>query len=194
MGDEFKLEINMKNTNKYREVHVCIRCIEGVRGSIIDKLKEEYEGEDNIEDYLCLIYIKLRISVSGRRKIVMTDFYNNVTKYGRGLSHLSNKLKGGARAVLCMLLKKAVQGGLIELTDIVQLEASGELHDEEEDMTPLINYYKMLNFKVKYEEDLEEQIQNKSVMMYGDVMSLMDSCMKNESKVSAELKKIIEEI
>ena len=58
----------------------------------------------------------------------------------------------------------------------------------------LINYYKMLNFKVKYEEDLEEQIQNKSVMMYGDVMSLMDSCMKNESKVSAELKKIIEEI
>jgi hypothetical protein len=41
MGDEFKLEINMKNTNKYREVHVCIRCIEGVCGSIIDKLKEE---------------------------------------------------------------------------------------------------------------------------------------------------------
>jgi len=193
MGDEFKLEINMKNTNKYREVHVCIRCIEGVCGSIIEKLKEEYEGEDNIEDYLCLIYIKLRISVSGRRKIVMTDFYNNVTKYGRGLSHLSNKLKGGARAVLCMLLKKAVQGGLIELTDIVQLEASGDLH-EEDDMTPLINYYKMLNFKVKYEEDLEEQIQNKSVMMYGDVMSLMDSCIKHESKVSAELKKIIEEI
>ena len=193
MGDEFKLEINMKNTNKYREVHVCIRCIEGVCGSIIEKLKEEYEGEDNIEDYLCLIYIKLRISVSGR-KIVMTDFYNNVTKYGRGLSHLSNKLKGGARAVLCMLLKKAVKGGLIELTDIVHLEASGELSDEEDDMTPLINYYKMLNFKVKYEEDLEEQIHNKSVMMYGDVMSLMDSCMKNENKVSAELKKIIEEI
>jgi len=193
MDNEFKLEINTKNTGKNIEVHVCLRCLEGVCGTVIEKLREEYEGEDNIEDYMCLVYIKLQ--VKGRRKIVMTDFYNNVTKYGRGLSHLSAKLKGGARAILCVLLKKAVNGGLIREDDIVELEASGDLNEEEdEDMTPLINYYKMLNFRVKYEEDLESQIESKSVMMYGIVRELMDSCVKHEHKVSSELKKIIEQI
>jgi hypothetical protein len=39
----------------------------------------------------------------------MSDFYNNVTKMGRGLSHLNRKLKGGARAILCIdTLKKAL--------------------------------------------------------------------------------------
>jgi hypothetical protein len=201
MDNEFKLEINTKNTGKNVEVHVCLRCLEGVCGNIIEKLKEEYEGEDNIEDYMCLVYIKLLISYGmnimkeRRRRIVMTDFYNNVTKYGRGLSHLSNKLKGGARAILCVLLKKAVNEGLIKEYDVVELEASGDLKGEDdEDMTPLINYYKMLNFRVKYEEDLQEQIESKSVMMYGVVSDLMDSCIQNEHKVSVELKKIIEQI
>jgi hypothetical protein len=94
---EFEIETDIKVKNGKKTVYVCLRCIEGVCGSIIDKLKEEDVDE------LCLITIKLKINEKNRR-IIMTDFYNNVTKYGRGLSHLSQKLKGGARAVLCMLL------------------------------------------------------------------------------------------
>ena len=127
--NEFQIETDIRTSRNKKTVFVCLRCIEGVCASVIDKIKEEY-GDDE-EDQLCLIMIKVEIETGKEKRIIMTDFYNNVTKYGRGLSHLSEKLKGGARAILCMLLKKAVSAGLLKTDDFVLLEASGDLEDED---------------------------------------------------------------
>ncbi len=197
--NEFKLEINLTEKKNYHQIHVCIRCIDGVCADIIDKLKEEYEGDKNINDYLCLIMIKLKVKKTSQkeeRQIFMSDFYNNVTKLGRGLSPLSKKLKGGARAVLCMLLKKAVNSGLILKDDIVRLDASGDLEDEhgnQKEMIGLINYYKMLGFQIEDETDLEEQIDNMSVYMYGVVEDLLNKCSEIKN-ISPELVDIIRQI
>ena len=193
--EEFKLEINLTEKKNFHQLHVCIKCIDGVCGEVINKLKEEYEGEKNIEDYLCLIMIKLKIKKGEDRQILMSDFYNNVTKYGRGLSHLSNKLKGGAHAVLCMLLKKAVTAGLILRDDVVYLEASGDLEDESGEPLPmenLIKYYNSLGFKVLDESTLEEQLDNMSVPMGGVVSHLLGKCMGKT--ISPELRRILGEI
>jgi hypothetical protein len=183
---EFEIETDIKVKNGKKTVYVCLRCIEGVCGSIIDKLKEEDVDE------LCLITIKLKINEKNRR-IIMTDFYNNVTKYGRGLSHLSQKLKGGARAVLCMLLKKAVNAGIIRTDDVVLLEASGDLEDEEGEELPmenLVNYYKMLGFEVSDPSTYEKQLDNMAVFMEGRVTDLLDKC--TSVRVSPELQSIID--
>jgi hypothetical protein len=123
----------------------------------------------------------------------MTDFYNNVTKYGRGLSHLSEKLKGGARAILCMLLKKAVNSNLIKMNDYVLLEASGDLEDEDGEELPmenLVNYYKMLGFEVSDESTYEDQLDKMGVFMHGKVEKLLNKC--TSVRVSLELQSIID--
>jgi hypothetical protein len=205
--NEFKLEINLTEKPKYYQIHACIRCVVGEYSprsgyerseceSIIDKLKEEYEGDKNIQDYLCLIMIKLKIKKGSDRQIVMTDFYNNVTKLGRGLSPLSKKLKGGARAILCMILNKSLNAGILKQDDIIRLEASGDLEDEhgnQKEMIGLINYYKMLGFKIEDESDLEEQIDNMSVYMYGIVGTLLNKC-SDIKNISPELLDIIKQI
>ena len=183
---EFEIETNTIVKNGRKIVYVCLRCIEGVCGSIIDKLRE-----DDVDE-LCLITIKLKINEKNR-KIVMTDFYNNVTKYGRGLSHLSQKLKGGARAILCMLLKKAVNAGLLRMDDYVLLEASGDLQDEEGEDLPmenLVNYYKMLGFEVSDPSTYEKQLDNMAVFMEGKVENLLDKC--TSVSISPELQSIID--
>ncbi len=188
--NEFQIETDIRTSGKKKTVFVCLRCIEGVCASVIDKIKEEY-GDDE-EDQLCLIMIKVEINQKNRR-IIMTDFYNNVTKYGRGLSHLSEKLKGGARAILCMLLKKAVNEGLIKMDDFVLLEASGDLEDEEGEEIPmenLVNYYNMLGFEVSTPETYEQQLENMAVYMHGKVSDLLDKC--TSVRVSPELQSIID--
>ena len=190
--NEFQIETDIRTSGNKKTVFVCLRCIEGVCASVIDKIKEEY-GDDE-EDQLCLIMIKVEINQRNRR-IIMTDFYNNVTKYGRGLSHLSEKLKGGARAILCMLLKKAVNVGLIKMDDFVLLEASGDLEDEEGEEIPmenLVNYYNMLGFEVSTPETYEQQLENMAVYMHGQVSSLLDRC--TSVRVSPELQSIIDRI
>ena len=187
--NEFQIETDIRTSGKKKTVFVCLRCIEGVCASVIDKIKEEYGDDD--EDQLCLIMIKVTINPKNRR-IIMTDFYNNVTKYGRGLSHLSEKLKGGARAILCMLLKKAVNVGLINTNDFVLLEASGELEDENEEqlsMERLVKYYEMLGFEVSKPETYEEQLENMAVYMHGKVSDLLDKC--TSVSISPELQAII---
>ncbi len=188
--NEFQIETDIRTSGNKKTVFVCLRCIEGVCASVIDKIKEEY-GDDE-EDQLCLIMIKVEINQRNRR-IIMTDFYNNVTKYGRGLSHLSEKLKGGARAILCMLLKKAVNEGLIKMDDFVLLEASGDLEDEEGEELPmenLVNYYNMLGFEVSTPETYEQQLENMAVYMHGQVSNLLDRC--TSVRVSPELQSIID--
>ncbi len=188
--NEFQIETDIRTSGNKKTVFVCLRCIEGVCASVIDKIKEEY-GDDE-EDQLCLIMIKVEINQRNRR-IIMTDFYNNVTKYGRGLSHLSEKLKGGARAILCMLLKKAISVGLIKMNDYVLLEASGDLEDEEGEELPmenLVNYYNMLGFEVSTPETYEQQLENMAVYMHGKVSSLLDRC--TSVRVSPELQSIID--
>jgi hypothetical protein len=188
--NEFQIETDIRTSGNKKTVFVCLRCIEGVCASVIDKIKEEY-GDDE-EDQLCLIMIKVEINQKNRR-IIMTDFYNNVTKYGRGLSHLSEKLKGGARAILCMLLKKAVNAGLIKMDDFVLLEASGDLEDEEGEELPmenLVNYYNMLGFEVSTPETYEQQLENMAVYMHGRVSNLLDRC--TSVRASPELQSIID--
>ncbi len=187
--NEFQIETDIRTSGNKKTVFVCLRCIEGVCASVIDKIKEEY-GDDE-EDQLCLIMIKVEINQKNRR-IIMTDFYNNVTKYGRGLSHLSEKLKGGARAILCMLLKKAISVGLIKMDDFVLLEASGDLEDEEGElpMENLVNYYNMLGFEVSTPETYEQQLENMAVYMHGKVSNLLDRC--TSVRVSPELQSIID--
>ncbi len=188
--NEFQIETDIRTSGNKKTVFVCLRCIEGVCASVIDKIKEEY-GDDE-EDQLCLIMIKVEINQKNRR-IIMTDFYNNVTKYGRGLSHLSEKLKGGARAILCMLLKKAISVGLIKMNDYVLLEASGDLEDEEGEELPmenLVNYYNMLGFEVSTPETYEQQLDNMAVYMHGKVSNLLDRCTR--VRVSPELQSIID--
>jgi hypothetical protein len=188
--NEFQIETDIRTSENKKTVFVCLRCIEGVCASVIDKIKEEY-GDDE-EDQLCLIMIKVEIDEKDRR-IIMTDFYNNVTKYGRGLSHLSEKLKGGARAILCMLLKKAISVGLLNTDDYVLLEASGDLEDEEGEEIPmenLVNYYNMLGFEVSTPETYEQQLENMAVYMHGKVSNLLDRCTR--VRVSPELQSIID--
>ena len=189
--NEFQIETDIRIDDDIKTIFVCLRCIEGVCASVIDKIKEEY-GDDE-EDQLCLIMIKVTIEEGSQKRIIMTDFYNNVTKYGRGLSHLSEKLKGGARAILCMLLKKAVNAGLININDFVLLEASGDLEDENEEELPmekLVNYYKMLGFVVSRPKTYKKQLDNMAVYMHGKVSDLLDKC--TSVRVSRELQSIID--
>jgi len=189
--NEFQIETDIRIEDDIKTVFVCLRCIEGVCASIIDKIKEEY-GDDE-EDQLCLIMIKVKIEEGKNSRIIMTDFYNNVTKYGRGLSHLSKKLKGGARAILCMLLKKAVNVGLIRMDDFVLLEASGELEDENEEqlsMERLVEYYEMLGFVVSRPKTYKQQLENMAVYMHGQVSNLLEKC--TNIRVSPELQSVID--
>jgi hypothetical protein len=195
MGEEFKLEINLTEKPKFYQVHACVRCVVGECSDIIKQLEEEYEGDNNINDYLCLIMIKLKIKKGSDKQIFMSDFYNNVTKLGRGLSHLNRKLKGGARAILCMVLLKALNTGLIGQQDEIHLEASGDLEDDignAKDMMGLVKYYQYLGFKITDESDLKRQLENLSVYMYGTVESVLSKC--NDVKISPELRKIINQI
>ena len=189
--NEFQIETDIRIDDDIKTIFVCLRCIEGVCASVIDKIKEEY-GDDE-EDQLCLIMIKVTIESGAKKRIIMTDFYNNVTKYGRGLTHLSEKLKGGARAILCMLLKKAINVGLINENDFVLLEASGDLEDENEEELPmenLVNYYKMLGFVVSRPKTYKQQLNNMAVYMHGQVSDLLDRC--TSVRVSPELQSIID--
>jgi len=197
MGEEFKIEIGLTEEKDCYHIHACLRCVDDRSecSSIIEQLKEEYEGDDNINDYLCLIMMKLKIDKGSNREIFMSDFYNNVTKLGRGLSQLNRKLKGGARAILCMVLLKALNSGLIKEKDEIHLEASGDLEDDignTKDMMGLVNYYQHLGFKITNENNLEEQLEDLSVYMYGVVGHILDRC--DNVKISPELKKIIRKI
>ena len=195
--NEFQIETDIRIDDDIKTIFVCLRCIEGVCASVINKIKEEYGDDD--EDQLCLIMIKVTIEeeketgAKAEKRIIMTDFYNNVTKYGRGLTHLSEKLKGGARAVLCMLLKKAINAGLINENDFVLLEASGDLEDENEEELPmenLVNYYKMLGFVVSRPKTYKRQLDNMAVYMHGQVSDLLDKC--TSVRVSPELQSVID--
>jgi hypothetical protein len=189
--NEFQIETDIRIEDDIKTIFVCLRCIEGVCASVINKIKEEYGDDD--EDQLCLIMIKVEIEEGEEKRIIMTDFYNNVTKYGRGLTHLSEKLKGGARAVLCMLLKKAINAGLINENDFVLLEASGDLEDENEEQLPmenLVNYYKMLGFVVSTPKTYKRQLDNMAVYMHGKVSDLLDKC--TSVRVSPELQSVID--
>ncbi len=189
--NEFQIETDIRIEDDIKTIFVCLRCIEGVCASVINKIKEEYGDDD--EDQLCLIMIKVEIEEGEDKRIVMTDFYNNVTKYGRGLSHLSEKLKGGARAVLCMLLKKAINAGLINENDFVLLEASGDLEDKSGEQLPmenLVNYYKMLGFVVSRPKTYKKQLDNMAVYMHGKVSDLLDKC--TSVRVSPELQSVID--
>ena len=94
-----------------------------------------------------------------------------------------------------MILLKALNSNLIGEHDEIHLEASGDLEDDignAKDMMGLVNYYKHLGFKITNENNLDDQLEDMSVYMYGVVGHILDRC--NDVKISPELKRIIRQI
>jgi hypothetical protein len=198
--------------NSY-SISICLKCFNKECEPVIQALREEYESqfdEDEIEKYLCLINIKLNIfpnfqhleytdydgienenQFGVKYRVYLQDFYNNVTKYGKGISFLNPKLKGAGFSLLCMVLKKALETNLISLDDNIVLIASGDL-DDREDMSGLIRYYEKLGFQQSYPENEKENIDDFEVPMHGSVRNIVNNCKKN--KISNELKHILESI
>ena len=190
-------------------MNICLKCFNELCNPVIDALKKEYffeleDGDVELEDILCLISLKINIFTDLEHlnfiefnqfkvpyKIYLQDFYNNVTKYGRGLNYLHPKLKGGAFAILCMLLKKALENKLVTLDDYVVLFASGDL-DDKEDMSGLVEYYERIGFNQSEPEEEYENIINMEVPMYGKIRDIIENCKKN--KISPELQNILDSI
>ena len=59
-------------------------------------------------------------------------------------------------------------------------------------MMGLVNYYKMLGFKITNENNLDQQLEDMSVYMHETVGNILDRC--NNVKISPELRKIIKQI
>ena len=193
----------------YLFMNICLKCFNELCNPVIDALKKEYffeleDGDVELEDILCLISIKINIFTNLNHldfvesnqfkvpyKIYLQDFYNHVSRYGRGLSYLHSKLKGGAAAILCMILKKALQTNLLSLDDYVVLLASGDLEDKE-DMSGLVRYYQKLGFQQSEPENEYENIINMEVPMYGSVGDIVNNCKK--IKISNELQQILDSI
>ena len=190
-------------------MNICLKCFNELCNPVIDALKKEYffeleDGDVELEDILCLISIKINIFTNLNHldfvesnqfkvpyKIYLQDFYNNVTKYGKGLSYLHPKLKGGAFAILCMVLKKALETNLVSLDDYVVLLASGDL-DDKEDMSGLVRYYERIGFQQAEPENEYENIIDMEVPMYGKIRDIVNNCKKN--KISPELQQILDSI
>ena len=186
-------------------VIVCLRCVNPSCLSIINQLNEEYDFDERIDEQLCLIKLKLTIYSTpqtfefedrkGRLhrvsyKASLNDFYNNVTKYGRGIGYLNNKLKNGGKALFSILLYKAIQSNILNDTDNILVEASGDL--EHKDMKYLINYYEMMGFEVLDKSTLKHQLDSKSVMMAGSVENVFHNSMTDN--ISPELKDVINDL
>ena len=199
--------------NSY-SISVCLKCFNKECEPVINALREEYQSqfdEDEIEKYLCLINIKLNIfpnfdhiyytdydgienenQFGVKYRVYLQDFYNSVTRYGRGISYLHPKLKGGAFAILCIVLFQALNSGYITEDDNIVLIASGDLGDEREDMTGLIRYYEKLGFQQSHPENEKENIDDMEVPMFGRVKNIIKNCSQN--KISPELREILKQM
>ncbi len=196
---EFKIDIFATQDNDETSVTVCLRCLDESCSHVIEELKREFLEEEYKEN-LCLVKVKLVIKdeevysndMSKRfiSRATLMDFYNNVTKNGRGLSHLSAKLKNGGKALFCMLIKKCLSSGMLDRDDIIILEASGDYRDK--NMVGLVRYYQNMGFYVLNEKTLESDIRAMSVYMYGRVRDVEASC--NNCVVSREMQGIIDEV
>jgi hypothetical protein len=198
---DFSVEVYQKQSKGVMNITACLKCLGTACESIINKLEEEFEGEPDIDEFLCLLRVKLEIYKISRvyeidenrkfmYKMYLKDFYNNVTSSEGRLTELSKKLKGGAFAMFCVVLKNALTSGIINMDDIIILEASGELEDKE--FHGLIVYYEKIGFKQIEPENYEMNIENMSVPMYGRVRDVVKECMEKE--ISEEMKKILEQI
>ncbi len=190
-------------------MNICLKCFNELCNPVIDALKKEYffeleDGDVELEDILCLISIKINIFTNLNHldfiesnqfkvpyKIYLQDFYNHVSRYGRGLSYLHPKLKGGAAAILCMIIKKALETNLVTPDDYVVLLASGDLEDKE-DMSGLVRYYEKLGFQQSEPENEYENIIDMEVPMYGKIGDIVNNCKK--IKISNELQQILDSI
>lgn len=190
-------------------ISVCLKCFNTECAPVLQALKDEYyyDLEDNnveLDDILCLISLKLNVFTNFDHlkemennqykvpfKLYLQEFYNNITKYGKGISYLHPKLKGGAYAMLCMILKKALEMNTITPDDFIVLTASGDL-DEREDMSGLVRYYERIGFKQVEPQNEYQNIQDMEVPMYGRVKDVLQNCKK--MTISDELKQIVESI
>ena len=183
-------------------VIVCLRCVNPSCLSVINQLEEEYDFDDRLDEQLCLIKLKLTIYSTpqlfefedSRGKIhkvsykaSLNDFYNNVTKYGRGIGYLNNKLKNGGKALFALLMYKAISSNVLNENDNILVEASGDL--DHKDMKYLIKYYEMMGFNVLDRSTLKHQLESKSVMMIGNASNVLNNSLSNN--ISPELKQVI---
>ena len=194
--------VSLKNGQTKTVLGLCLRCEPNETKEcqfVLQQLKEEYEGEENIEKYLCLIKVELHVYSKMKKdkdtmikyRVELSDFYNNVTKYGKGLSYLSSKLKGGAYAIFCMLLTKAMNEELITSNDTIIVKASGDLDDK--DMSGLVAYYERLGFQQSDPENLEHHLYELEVPLHARVETILNYCNYrfDQGHISDELSDIL---
>ena len=175
--ETLKLDIATSYNNNDTEIKVCINCVDDTC-NISDIIKTHNDGSFKE----CLASVILRIS-KGKKYIVMNDFYNNALKAGRGMSYVSEKLRGGIYAMLCILLNTAINKGLINENDDVYLPIKIDIKDdlkEENLYDRVVEYYNMLGFTL---------MGNK---MGGRAGQILNVCENRE--VSKELKNILKNI
>ena len=198
---EFRLEILTTSIAGGNRINICLKCVSPICEHITEILEREFNfyEEYEINEKVCLIQIGLEIydeiqkdtAVYGvKYKAYLSDFYNNVTKYGKGLSYLSKKLKGGAAALLCMLINNGFSSGFLREDDIIILDASGELAGE--DMHRLLDYYISLGFQESYPDMINIYMDHLTVPMYGKVKDILNKC--SQKQFSQELRQVLEQL
>jgi hypothetical protein len=217
-SEDFSLEINYyrdPEDNTQNKYYVCLKCINPECLSVNKKLEEEFSemydlndplDREQFEREICIIKIELTImdkidtltSNTGEEfvyRINLDSFYNNATKYGRGVSYLNPKLKGAGAALMFILLKTAIINKKIKEDDTIVLLASGDL-DENEDMRRLIEYYEKLGFDMINPESLEEDLESvtMSVPMKGKVEDVLNRTMARFPMISKEFLNILKKL
>lgn len=174
---------------------ICLRCNLDLCKNIHKLLIEEF-GPEEIYENLCLIKIALTIfpetyfdqNSQTETRISLDCFYNNVTKYASDIEYLNKKLKGAARALLCMALNTAYHERLIRANETIVLTASGELEDKS--MHRLVEYYKSIGFEEVFPDDRENLIDERDVPMRSTVKKILLGC--RSAEFSDELKSVLQ--
>lgn len=149
---KFRMDVTVDSDS----VNVCIKCI-----SNTCQLSEQ-----------CILNVNVK---KGSDEAVLTDFYHDILKGGAGTSNVSPKLKGVIYVVLCLLLKQAVQKGILKNSERVVVKNNG--HDFSNNLVQ--SFYQNLGF----------------TPMRGTytsrVLTLLKTCEKNKDDASKELKLIL---
>ncbi len=154
---KFKCSITIKNGS----INVCITCI----------------GTTCVKDQKCLLSITTKQIKDNHKSAIMSDYYDELLKGINGASKISPKLKGAIYAVLCILLHKAVEQGILAHDDVIYINKSNKDFLDQE----VNKYYNNLGFV--YDSDSETFV--------GTVKQVFSVCSDKKAIISKELQNVI---
>ena len=157
----FKCTISTSNT----KVRVCITCL----------------ADYCVKDDTCLIAMEMHKTSSSRSPITLTDVYHKLIKGQTGASQFSPKLKGSIYAVLCVLLYRAQQSGVITMEDTVMIEKDWRTIPRQE-TSDVIHFYESLGFS--YDSTMDT--------LSASAYDLLYKCYMNKAKISQELQTVMQ--